>query len=581
MSQVIKPNIRPGADFFLQPQSAPQRQYEALRAYLVEGLPAAQAAARFGFSTATLYSLCRDWRAGRLHFFAPTKPGPKTAPKRDPLRQRVVALRKLNYSIYDIQLLLRAEQQELSHTVIHQILREEGFAKLPRRRQQDRPPQPRPEPAETADIRQLDWSQFASFETEGAGLFLFVPTLVQWKLQQWVRRARLPGSRMIPALQSVLSLLALKLTGKERLSHVMDVCADPGFALFAGLNVLPKTTALSTYSYRVTREMTASLLSSYHQALSQSGLLPGNSFNLDFHAIAHRGQQAVLEKHYVSSRSRRERSLLAFLVQDHDSHILCYANATVRQDQAAQELLRFVDYWQQQQGCLPPQLVFDSQLTTYAVLDRLDKQDIRFITLRRRGSSLLRQLQALPAQAWKRMTLSGVSRRYRSLHFTESLVALKGVSRPLRQLAVRGLGHEQPTLFLTNDSVSKPLELVQRYAGRMLIENGIAENVNFFHLDALSSAIALQVDFDVMLTLMANALYRKLAQDLTGFEKAQPKQIFRRFLNAPARVKVTETQVRVSIRRMAHHPILLAGAALRPTPSVPWWQGRRLLLEIR
>ena len=109
---------------------------------------------------------------------------------------------------------------------------------------------------------------------------------------------------MIPALQSLLSLLALKVVGKERMSHVMDVCFDQGFALFAGLNVLPKTTALSTYSYRVTREMTASLLDSYVSTLSGAALLPGESFNLDFHAIPHRGQEAVLDKHYVSSRSR-------------------------------------------------------------------------------------------------------------------------------------------------------------------------------------------------------------------------------------------------------------------------------------
>ncbi|MGH9340925.1 MAG: hypothetical protein ACRD1R_15350 [Acidobacteriota bacterium] len=235
-------------------------------------------------------------------------------------------------------------------------------------------------------------------------------------------------------MPSVLSLLALKLTGTERLSHVMDVCADPGFALFAGLNILPKTTALSTYSYRLTRPMTASLLTSYHQALTGSGLLPGQSFNLDFHAIPHRGEEAVLEKHYVSRRSRRERSILAFLVQDHDSHILCYANATVRKDRAGEEIVRFVEYWEEQRGSLPPHLVFDSQLTTYPVLDRLDKRGILFITLRRRGASLMRQLQELPTRTWKKMTLSGVSRRYRHVHYAETMVSLKGVRRPFAEI---------------------------------------------------------------------------------------------------------------------------------------------------
>ncbi|MDA2933617.1 transposase, partial [Acidobacteria bacterium AH-259-D05] len=281
-------------------------------------------------------------------------------------------------------------------------------------------------------------------------------------------------------------------------------------------------------------------------------LLPGQSFNLDFHAIPHRGDQAILEKHYVSRRSRREPSLLVFLVQDQDSHVLCYADATVRQDDAAEQILRFVDYWEENRGTLPPYLVFDSRLTTYAVLDRLDQQGILFITLRRRGAALMRRLKALPATAWKRKTLSAVSRRYRHISLTESTVSLRDIHRALRQIAVRGLGREEPTLFLTNDEDIQAVDLVQRYARRMLIENSIAENVDFFHLDALCSAIAIQVDLDVMLTLLANALYRHLARRLVGFENAQPKQIFRRFLNTPARVTVTREEVHVRIRRMAH-----------------------------
>ncbi|MCK4627056.1 MAG: transposase, partial [Phycisphaerae bacterium] len=140
----------------------------------------------------------------------------------------------------------------------------------------------------------------------------------------------------------------------------------------------------------------------------------------------------------------------------------------------------------------------------------------------------MRQLKELPAASWKRMRLHGVSRRYRNVRYTEMSVALRGLSRPLRQIAVCDLGHEEPTLFLTNDTAIKLVDLVERYAHRMLIENSIAENIDFFHLDALSSAIAMQVDLDLILTLVANGLYRQLAGQLKGFEAAQPKQIFRR-----------------------------------------------------
>jgi transposase len=298
MSKQDETNHRPGADFFLQPDTPRQRQYEALRAYLVDGLGAEEVAERFGYSRQTLYTLSRELRAGRLAFFAPGRPGPKSAPKRDAARARIIELRKRNYSIYDIQRALAAEGVQLSHVLIHQVLREEGFARLPRRRDDERPPVVRPQEAPVADIRQLDWCRFARIETRAGGLFVLLPTIVAWGVHRWVRRAGLPGSTMIPALQSVLSLLALKLVGKDRISHVMDACFDEGFALFAGLNALPKTTALSTYSYRVTRDMTASLLDRCVRQLTRAKLLPGETFNLDFHAIPYRGTDELpLEKH--------------------------------------------------------------------------------------------------------------------------------------------------------------------------------------------------------------------------------------------------------------------------------------------
>lgn len=573
--------MRDGGEYFLEPKTARQRQYEALRTYIVEELSAAEAADRYGYSVLSIHSLYKAFKAGQLEFFEEVKPGPKSAPKRDAARERVIALRKQNYSVYDIQRILKSESLALSHVVVSQILQEEGFARLPRRADEERPTILRPDSAAVADVRQFDVNSLGGFETEGGGLFVFLPTIVNWGLHKWVKKAGLPGSQMIPALQSILSILALKLTGTERLSHVMDVCDDPGFALFSGLNVLPKTTALSTYSYRVSREMTLSLLHSYLKTLGKTDMIRGESFNLDFHSIPQRGEEAVLEKHYVSKRSRSERAVLVFLAQDVDTRVLCYSNASVMKEQQAEEVLRFVEYWKETRGKLPPHLVFDSQLTTYAVLDALDEQGVKFVTLRRRYPALLKNLKELPNSNWKAMTLHGTSRRFRHVHFTETTVTLRKVKRPLRQLAVKGLGHDEPTIFLTNDRKIKSSDLVDRYARRMIIENGIAENVNFFHMDALTSSVALQVDLDVMLTLIANALYRQLATRLHGFERVQPKKLFRNFLNIPARVTVDEREIRVQLRRCAHHPILLTSGTLNEEVAVPWWDNRTLRLEVR
>ncbi len=165
-------------------------------------------------------------------------PRAHAAPARDPVRELVIALRKRNLSVYEIQRELAADNRHISINALTVLLREEGFARLPRRREEERPTAVKPESAEVADVRRLDLSP-RSFRTAAAGLFLFVPVLEGVDLSRVVQAGRLPGSKMIPAEQAVRGLLALKLLGTERKSHVMDLVFDPALALFAGLNVVP------------------------------------------------------------------------------------------------------------------------------------------------------------------------------------------------------------------------------------------------------------------------------------------------------------------------------------------------------
>ena len=386
---------------------------------------------------------------------------------------------------------------------------------------------------------------------------------------------------MIPAAQAVRATLALKLTSTERKSHVMDLVFDEGLALWTGLNVPPKTTFLSQYSSRLGPRRLAALLDGWVQALRGQGVLPGQSFNLDFHSIPSFGADAFVEKHYVSRRSRRQKSVLVFLAQDADTRVLCYCDADLRKGEEAEQILAFVRFWTRQTGQPPPHLVFDSQLTTYRKLAALTAQGITFITLRRRTPKLLREMALHPRSAWRTVELDVPQRLYRTPKVIDQQVHLREYGKaPLRQLLIKDLGHEQPTVLLTNDAHATPSALIIRYARRMLIENGLADAVNFLHLDALSSAVALNVSFDVWLTTMATGLYRLLALKLRGFERAQPRQIWRRFLKSPAHIRVTATEVVVELPRRTHNPILIASGLLDERTAVPWWNGRRLRFEI-
>src|SRR5438270_10392935 len=144
------------------------------------------------------------------------------------------------------------------------------------------------------------------------------------------------------------------------------------------------------------------------------GLRWGTSFDLDFHPIPLHGEDALLEKHYVSKRSRSQKGMLAFLAQDAETRVFCYANAELRKDQREDEILRFVDFWKRRTGQLPEELIFDSKLTTYAKLSELNRMGIQFITLRRRSKKLLAEIAQTPLSAWRRVELENVSRAYRT-----------------------------------------------------------------------------------------------------------------------------------------------------------------------
>lgn len=564
---------------FLEPKNAVHRQYEALRAFFVEGLASATAAQRFGYTPGSFRILCHELRQQPAReFFLSSRRAPP-GPPRDRVREAIIALRKQNRSIYDISRALGTQGDKRSPAAVALILKDEGFDRLPRRRDDERPEHPHATPAKVADVRSLDLSP-REFRTRYGGLFLFMPVLARIPWPAIVTGAGLPGSAMIPAEQAVRALLGLKLFGARRHSHVMADVFDEGLALFAGLNVIPKRAFLTEYSCRIAPAAYPKLMRHWFDAVSRLGLGRGVSFDLDFHTIPFHGEDALVQKHYVSKRSRRQKGILAFLAQDADKRVFCYANAQVRKEDQNDEILRFVEFWKEKTGHRPEELIFDSRLTTYANLSQLNQLGIEFMTLRRRSPKLLKEIYATPRSAWRRIQLKGVGRIYRTPRILDRRITLAGYTGPLRQVSILDLGHEEPTVLLTNQLQRGPAKLIERYARRMVIENSIAEAINFFHMDALSSAVPMKVTCDLQLTLMASSLYRLLGTTLgNGYEGARADHIFRDFVNATAQVRLTETDIFVRFQKRAHNPLLLAARFEQTRVSVPWLGGKRLHLQ--
>jgi hypothetical protein len=526
--------------------------------------------------------LCHEFRHDpekRNAFFQEVKHGPQNAPVRDRVRDLTIAMRKKNLSVYDIQRELAAAGHGISINALSVLLREEGFERLPRRRDDERPATVKPEAAAIANINELDLSP-RSFRTRVGGLFFFIPLMAKVNLSRVLSKVDLPGSGMIPAEQAIRTLLAMKLIGKERKSHVMDLVFDEGIALFAGLNVVPKRSYLAAYSSRVDHRTNVELMGAWFDEIQRAGLKRGSSIDLDFHTVPANTEEEPLEKHYVSSRSRSQKGILVFLARDATERVICYSNAGVTKAEQAGEILRFVDFWQKHTGALPAELVFDSQLTTHQYLNELNRKGILFMTLRRRSRKMLGEIFSHPVSAWRRITLNSVTRAFRTPRVLDEKIRLKGYDGNLRQVTVTDLGHEEPTIILTNNLSIKCPTLVTRYAQRMLIENGISDAIQFFHLDALSSMVGLKIDFDLQITLMAAALYRLMAGKIgREYERAQAKKIFRNMLDASADVVITADEVVVTLDKRAHNPYLVAsGLADSPTP-MPWYGNKRLVIR--
>lgn len=568
--------MRPGSDYFLQPDGAAQRRYEALRAYFVEEMPAAEVADKFGYSTRSVHQMATLLRSGKMNLFAESKPGPKRPRKvTGRLRTKVLKLRAADHSVTEISRALTAAGWPISAQTVWQILQDEGLPRLATRDDDRRGSPARLDPVKAAALPAWP-AEPVSLPCDHAGLLLLLPGIVDLGLHDLVERVGYPHTSALSAWQSIGSLLWAKCARRPRVHNLGSLTDDAGLAFTLGLTALPKATHLGSYSWRVARDSNQALLTGLVQALRPLGLATGaEGFNLDFHAIRHHGSDTVLEKHYVPRRSQRTRAVLTFFAQDHASAEMVYANAELTKADQAREVIAFADYWQAAVGTDPGLLVFDSQLTTYQVLNELTGRGIRWLTLRQRGTAELNRLAELPASAWKTVTIAR-SGRYRRPHLHEDMVKLKGVDARVRQIAIRGIGRDQPTLLITNELHTSAKDLFARYAERMVIENELDAYISGFHLDALTSSVPLNVDLDTTLTVIAGNLYRLLARRLPRYDTATPDKIWRHLLDGGGTLAITPEGITCALNLRSHHPVLIDGGFGDLQVQIPWWEGRTL-----
>lgn len=570
--------------FFLNPKLPKQRQYEALRAYVVDGLSAEKVARRFGFTKKSIYAFAHYLRVGDLELFPKIPTGPKDRRVTSYVKDLIYELRKKNLSVPDIVERLNIQNIVLSPSTVERVLKDAGCGRLPKRAAASRGFTRKntfiPRPSHNIDLEKL--KPFRE-QCQVAGVFFFLPYIIESGIMDLLDPLPLPGSGRIGKKQAFLSQLVLKLIGGKRLCHVRQYDHDVGFGLFSGLNVLPKPTYMGTYSCLVSANVCRRLQKEIVSRLSawEPNFFSGSTLNLDFHSIPHFGEKSEMENVWCGARNKAMKGANTFFAQDAETNALLYANADILRKDGALEVLRFVDYLKEIKGVVKETLVFDSRLTTYEVLGKLDSDGIKFITLRRKFKKLEQETQNLPDSKWQKVKLPIPKRKHQTFLVNESEVRLKGCPNPFRQIIMKEHGRVMPTYVITNNWVLKLIDVLTIYARRWRIENKLSELVEFFNINSLSSPIMIRIYFDLLLSVVASFLYRRFSEDLPRFEKCLAPEIFRCFVDTPGTVIYDGKNIEVCLRKRAHTPILLGVKKLQRPITVPWLGKRQIKLVFK
>ena len=565
------------AGYFKKPASPKQKQYEAIRAIVIDGKPIEVAAKRYGYKAGTIYSLLRDARAGKIELFPAVKKGPRQKRTNPEIQDKIIEYRKMRLSTPDIQDRLAEETIRISSRTVERILTDAGFRKLQRRTNKELGKTIKnkiiPERSE-----HLDFSELEPFSVDcpAVGSFFFIPYILESGIIDIMKECELPDSSDIGSTQACLSMLLLKLIGRKRLSHVGTYDREPGFGIFAGLNVLPKPTYMNTYSCRCSETQLMNLQSKIITRLKKKypDFYCSDYINLDFHSIPHYGDKSEMEKVWCGARGKTMKGANTVFVQDGQSNTILYTRADILRNEEAEEVKKFVTYWKKINGKVDETLVFDCKFTAYRVLDELEDDKVKFITLRKRYAKLIKETLDLPPKEWDKVYISIPKRKYKHVSVHESEVTLKNCSNTFRQIAIKDHGRSTPTFIITNNNELSIKDILEVYAKRWRIENKLAELVVFFNLNALSSPIMIRIHFDILWTLIADTLYHRFAHDLRRFETNIAPTIFRKFIDMPGRVIYDGNKFVIKIRKRAHTPVLKEVEKLQKPFRVPWLSGK-------
>jgi hypothetical protein len=549
-------------EFFTNPGSVAQKQYEALRMYFIDKRSAKETARTFGYTYRGFTTIVSNFRnqlketSGTNLFFKDREKGRKKDPEIANARGIIIQLRKKYYSVEDIKTTLDSKGYSISERTIYNTLSDEGFSRLPRRLKTVKKQLEHPKIEADKSTRLGFFPE--NFKSTLAGILCLLPYITRYGIDQIISGSSYPETSKLDKINSILSFVALKASNARRYTADNLWCMDRGAGLFAGLNVLPKAAWFTSYSHRVTSDMNMEFLQSLHQKWLSEGLL-GDTSNLDFTAIPYWGDNEHLENNWSGKRGKALASMLAVLAHDPDCGIIDYGNTNVTHADESLVVLEFLDFYNQnsEKNNSLKYLVFDSKFTNYENLNKLNKQKINFITIRRRGKNLVEQIEKLPKGSWKTIRVESAGNKKRTIRVYQDTVKLNGYDGNIRQVNITGHGKIKPAIIITNDFQLPVEKLVRKYTKRWIIEKAISEQISFFHLNNVSSSMVIKVDFDLTMSILTHNLFRLFAKDLERYYNLSDQSIYEKFLDNSADIHIEDNKILVKLKKKRNLPLIL------------------------
>jgi len=550
-------------DFFLLPSSIAQKQYEALRMYYIEGKTAKEVAEKFGYKHRGFTTIVTEFNKKLKNndvedlFFKLIQKGRKTTEKVIGAKDIVIDLRKSYHSVEEIKAIIDGKGFNISERTIYDIVKREGFSRLPRRtkliKQELRLPK-----IQADKSHRLSFAP-EKFKSTSAGVLCLLPYIKKFGISDAILQSDYPETKIIDKISSILSFVALKASNVRRYSSDDRWCMERGLGLFAGLNVLPKAAWYTSYSHRVTSGMNLEFLKSLHKIWSENDLL-GDTANLDFTTIPYWGKNEHLENNWSGKRGKALSSMLAILAHDPDTGIINYGNTNVTHKNESNEVLEFLDFYKSGTSSGESKLkylVFDSKFTNYENLKKLDGKKIKFVTIRRRGKIIVDKLEQIPAKLKKTIRVEMAGNKKRGLTVLDEEIYLKGYGDTIRQISITGHGKIKPAIIITNDFDLKVENIVRKYSKRWIVEKAISEQIDFFHLNLVSSSMVIKVDFDLTMSILTHNIFRLLALDLERYSHISDQSLFDKFILNSADVEIENEKIKVFLKKKRNLPLIL------------------------